>query len=381
MLIKERLLTPGPTQIPARVHAAMAKGDIHHRTPEFEAIFASTLKSYQQLIDSPTLPIFLAGTGTAAMDATLQNIAKAGDKIIVLNGGKFGERWIELAAAQKLECVQICAEWGGTIDFSELEIVLKNNQDAVAFCCQYCETSTTALHPVTEIGKILSKQAPDMLFVVDGITAVGVKPVSMQQQAIDILICGSQKALMLPPGLAMISLSERAWTKVKEVKTSAYYFNFLREYSAHQKNTTAYTPAISLIRGLAEALLMLNEEGLENTYLRHQKLSQAVRAGVKAMGFETVSDHCPAPGVTGFFAPAGLNAKEIKKVALKKFGARLAGGQGQWTDTIIRFGHMGYIDTLDVISGLSALEMSLQICGAKLSSGSGVAVAQAILID
>lgn len=366
--MKELLLTPGPTTIPSEVNEALLNSNIHHRTPEFEAAFAETLDKYAALIDSPTRPIALAGTGTAAMDATLQNICRPGDAILVLEAGKFGERWLEIAETLELSVTHFHAEWGGTFAIDEVRHALTQKK-FVAVCCQYCETSTTALHPVATIGHIIREVAPDALFVVDGITAVGVKPISQQKSEIDVLICGSQKALMLPPGLALISMSERAWRRVEERAASVYYFNLLQERKAHAKNTTAYTPAISLILGLHAALTRMEHEGLENVFERHAQMAALTRRGLAALGFRLLAEDCPAPGVTGGYPPEGYAEGEIRAHVIKHAAIRLAGGQGHLKSAILRFGHMGATTIEEVTRGLLAIEAALVDMGASQLRG------------
>lgn len=358
--MKELLLTPGPTMIPVEVNQALVQSNIHHRTSTFEALFSDTLDRYGALVNSQTRPIALAGTGTAAMDATLQNICQPGDSILILEAGKFGERWIEIAESLQLQVQVLHAEWGETFSLDEVKAQLTHNTYKV-ICCQYCETSTTALHDVHAIGAVIAAQSPDSLFIVDGITAVGVKAVDQQASNIDVLICGSQKALMLPPGLALLSLSDRAWDSIETRAPQTYYFNLLRERIAHANNTTAFTPAINLIAGLNAALRRMEQEGFDQIYARHHEMSQQTRSGLKAFGFTLMAETCPAPGVTGGFPPQGVSGDILRKDILERSAVRLAGGQGSLKGTIVRFGHMGACTLADVQTGLHAIEKSLHV--------------------
>ena len=257
MTFKNRLFTPGPTPIPEQVLDAMRVSGLHHRTPEFQSILERTAEAYAALVDSPTAPVFLSGSGTAAMEAALSHCVADDESLCVLNAGKFGERWLQIAEKRGLKVHEHTCQWGESIEEERFRRFIQKNSDAAAFCMQHCETSTAVLHPLGRIQAILQEEAPDMLLLVDGITAVGTIEISMVSHGIDVLLCGSQKALMLPPGLAMITASKRAWKKMEATAPSHFYLDILKERRSQEKGSTAYTPAIPIIVGL-DAVLHLS---------------------------------------------------------------------------------------------------------------------------
>lgn len=378
-MLKEHLLTPGPTQIPLRVLQAMSQPQIHHRTKDFEKIFRATLDGFKWLVESDNDPVFLACTGTGAMEAALLNSCDPGDKVIVINAGKFGERWSKIAARLGLKTVEITAAAGESPTLEQIEKAVRANADAKALCVQYCETSTAVMHPVPTIGAALQKTAPDMLYIVDAVSALGTLSISMKKDHIDILVAGSQKGLMLPPGLAMLTLSERAWQRAEKVKSRSFYFDLLSERKAHRQDTTAWTPAISIILGLHESLQLFREEGLENVFARHRTVAKAVRSAMEALGLTLLGASFPSPGVTAAFVPAGMDADKLRSALLAASGVRIAGGQDELQGKIIRVGHMGYVDTTEIIGALGALELGLKLCGHVVTLGSGVAAALEVI--
>ncbi len=313
------------------------------------------------------------------MESAIVNCFAPGDKVVVINGGKFGERWLELAKMYSLEVVEIAVDWGSAVRVEQVEQALKDHPDARGVLVQGSETSTTTCHPIEDIAKLTRER--DVLLAVDGITAVGVYDVPMDRWGIDILVTGSQKALMLPPGLACIALSERAWERAKSVCQPRYYFDLARERKSQAGNSTAYTPAISLIFGLEEALSMMKEEGFPQVFARHERNARATRAGVEALGLELLSPNDPSPAATGLYVPEGVDGKKLHGYLRDKMGVAFAGGQGHLKGKIVRLGHLGYIGAFDVITSLSALEMGLRHFGHKVELGRGVGAAQEILMS
>lgn len=365
MVLKQRLFTPGPTPIPERILKAMQVPFLHHRTAEFTEYLQDASQRYQRLVESPTLPVFLTSSGTAAMEAALSQATAAGDKVVVVNGGKFGERWTEIANACGLSVIEICVEWGTTVSEEKFRETLSANPDCRAVCLQYCETSTAVLHPVRNLQKIIAEICPEALSIVDGITAVGTMPVSMKADGIDILLCGSQKALMLPPGLAMVTASERAWERIKKARNFRYYLDLETERKNQIKGVTAWTPAIPLVAGLKEVLCMLEEEGLENVYRRHSNMQLLCRETLLASGFTLTASDCAPPGVTAGFPPEGADSEKLRSYCQKSAGIQLAGGQDQYKGKIVRFGHMGYQDELDMVSVLYSVASALSEQGVE----------------
>ncbi len=311
-MIKKYLLAPGPTPVPESVLLAMAQPIFHHRTPQFEALFADTAKSLQGLFKTTQDVLMLASSGSGAMEAAITNTTSPGDRVLVVNGGKFGERWGKISAAYGLTVTELKVEWGTAVDPAAIAKALKEHPETKLVLMQGSETSTTVLHPVAEVAKITRET--DTLLVVDGITAVGVLDLPMDALGIDVLLTGSQKALMLPPGLAFIALSEKAWKAAAAAKCPRFYFDLKRERDNQQKHTTAWTPAISLIFGLHEALRMMFAEGLDNVFARHDRLARATRAGAEALGSQARRPDRAEPGDDRHL-PAGRRAREARRLS------------------------------------------------------------------
>lgn len=377
-MIKKYLLAPGPTPVPESVLLAMAQPIFHHRTPQFEALFAETSQALQKLFKTTQDVLMLASSGSGAMEAAVTNTTSPGDRVLVVNGGKFGERWGKIAAAYGLVVTELKVEWGSAVDPATIQRALKEHPETKLVLMQGSETSTTALHPVAAVAKITREL--DTLLVVDGITAVGVLDLPMDALGIDILLTGSQKALMLPPGLAFIALSERAWKAVAAAKTPRFYFDLKRERDNQQKHTTAWTPAISLIFGLHESLRLMLAEGLDNVFARHDRLARATRAGAQALGLKLVAPNAPSPATTGIFLPDGVPGKLVGYLR-DKVGITFAGGQDQLKGKICRIAHLGYIGSFDIVTALAALEMGIAAFGKSVEFGKGVGAAQRVLMD
>ncbi len=377
-MLKRYLLTPGPTAVPPEVMLRMSQPLIHHRTPEFEKLFAEVQAGLSWLFQTEQEVLMLASSGTGAMEAAVANLCSAGDTVIVVNGGKFGERWLKISQAFHLKPVEIKVEWGQAVRPAAIAEALKTHPQAKAVLVQASETSTTALHPVKEIAKLT--RDTDTLLVVDGITSVGATETPMDRWGLDVVVTGSQKALMLPPGLAFIALSEKAWKNVETATLPRYYFDLKRERKEQQKHTTAYTPAISLINGLAEVLRMMQEEGLEHIFARHALLAAATRAAARALGLSPLAPLAPSPAATGVFLPEDLNGGPFLKYMRDRMGVDIAGGQDHLKGKIVRISHIGYAGPFDVITALSALEMALHCFGQDVELGRGVRAAQEVLM-
>ncbi|MBI4828421.1 MAG: alanine--glyoxylate aminotransferase family protein [Nitrospinae bacterium] len=374
---KRYLLSPGPTPVPEEVLLEMAKPIMHHRTPQFSAIFSECYKGLQKLFKTGQPVLTLAASGTGAMEAAVVNLFNAGDTVLVVNGGKFGERWGKISQAYGLKVEWLNVEWGQAVAVDAVAAALKNNPSIAAVLTQGSETSTTVAHPIRELAQLT--KGTDTLLVVDGITAVGVVDMPMDEWGIDVMVTGSQKALMLPPGLAFIALSERAWKRNAAAKLPRYYFDLKRERDNQAKDTTAYTPAVSLMIGLRKVFELMFAEGLDNVYKRHDTLARACRAGVAALGLKPLAPLSPANSATGFFTPDGIDGGKLEKGLRDNYGVTFAGGQDHLKGKIIRVAHLGYFDTFDMIVALGAIEMSLAKAGHNAPLGAGVAAAQKIL--
>ncbi|MEA2626876.1 MAG: hypothetical protein QOD06_2921 [Candidatus Binatota bacterium] len=378
-MIKRYLLAPGPTPVPAEVALRMAEPIIHHRTPEFSRLFGEVREGLKKLFQTDQDVLVLSSSGTGAMEAAVVNLLSAGDRVIVVNGGKFGERWTKICATHGVRVEEISVEWGRAVAVDAVRKATDEFPDAKALFVQASETSTTAVHPIEEIARLTRTR--DTLLVVDGITAVGVYDVPMDRWGIDVLVTGSQKALMLPPGLAFIALSERAWKRAGAQHLPTFYFDLARERKNHADNTTAYTPAVSLVTGLHQVLKMIGEEGLENVFARHERLARATRAAVVALGLRLLAPDAPSPAATGFHLPAGVDGGKIAKYLRDRMGVTFAGGQDHLKGKILRIAHIGYFTEFDIVVAIAAVEMALTKFGARIDLGSGVAAAERILVE
>jgi aspartate aminotransferase-like enzyme len=377
-MIKHYLLSPGPTPIPNEVALAMSETMIHHRTPQFNKVFEEARTGLKKLFGTRNDVLMLASSGTGAMEAAVANLFSPRDKVLVVNGGKFGERWLNIANAFGLDPVEMKVEWGQAVKVEEVAKQIKAHPDLKAVMIQASETSTTVFHPVREIAK-LTKNGP--LFLVDGVTAVGVVPIPVDEWDIDVLVTGSQKAMMLPPGLGFISLSERAWKKTKEARLPRFYFDLNLERKNQQKGSGAFTPAVSLIFGVRASLNMMQREGFDRVYARHARMSRATRAAATALGLKLLAPDSPSPAATGIYLPDGIDADRVLDYLRDHMNITLAEGQDQLKGKVIRIAHVGYMGAFDVITAIAALEMALRKFGVELPFGKGVAAAQEVLME
>ncbi len=377
---KKYLMAPGPTPVAEHVALEMANPMIHHRTPQFSKIFAETAEAAKYLFQTKQDVMILASTGTGGMEGCITNLFSPGDKILVINGGKFGERWGKISESYGLSVIWHNVEWGQAADPKEIENILKEDKDVKAILVQASETSTTVAHPIEELSR-LTRDREDILLIVDGITGVGVFELPMDKWGIDAMITGSQKALALPPGLALVSLSKKAWKFNDSASCPRFYFDFKKERKNLASDTSAYTPAVSLVIGLRRVLLDIKEEGLESVYRRHDRLARATRAAANGLGLQLVAPNSPANSSTGIFLPEGMDGGKLFKFIRDDMGVTLAGGQDQWKGKIVRIAHLGYIDSFDIIIAISALEMALKKMGHNVILGKGVAAAQEILLE
>ena len=324
--------------------------------------------------------MILASTGTGGMEGCVTNLFSPKDKVLVINGGKFGERWGKISESYGLTVVWHNVEWGQAADAKVIENILKEDKEIKAIMVQASETSTTVAHPIEELSK-LTRDRGDILLIVDGITGVGVFDLPMDKWGIDAMITGSQKALALPPGLALVGLSEKAWKFNDSASCPRFYFDFKKERKNLANDTSAYTPAVSLVIGLRRVLLDMKEEGLESVYRRHDRLARATRAAANGLGLQIVAPDSPADSSTGIFLPEEIDGGKLFKFIRDDMGVTLAGGQDQWKGKIVRIAHLGYIDSFDIIIAISALEMALKKMGHDVVLGKGVAAAQEILLE
>lgn len=378
-MLKKYLLTPGPTAVPEKVMLDMAMPMIHHRTPEFANIFGYCRENLKKIFKTKEDVLILLGSGTAAMEAAVVNTMNKGDKALVINGGKFGERWVKICSAYGAEVHTIDVEWGKAADPSEVKKFLDKNPDTKCVFVQGSETSTTVYHPIKELAAITKNTTT--LLVVDGITSLGVHDTQMDAWGIDVLLTGSQKAFMLPPGLAFIALSEKAWKTTETSLIPKFYLNLKTELKNQKNNSTAWTAGVNLIIGLKTVLEMMEKEGVENVFKRHGINAKATREGVKALGMELLAPESPSNAATGCFLPEGIDGKTFVKYLRDKCGVALAGGQDKLAGKILRISHLGYHDAFDTITAIAAIEMGLKKFGHPVTLGAGVSAAEEILME
>ncbi len=378
-MIKSYLLAPGPTPVPPEVLAALGRPIIHHRTPQFAAVLAEVQEGLRELFGTHEDVLVLASSGTGAMEGAVTNLLSPGDEAVVVNGGKFGERWTKICRAYGVTVHEIRVEWGRAVAAPAVGAALDAHPQARAVFMQASETSTCVLHPVAAVAEITRRR--DTLLVVDGITAVGVMDLPMDRLGIDVLITGSQKALMLPPGLAFVALSPRAWAAVERATLPRFYFDFARERKGVAERSTAWTPAIGLLFGLQAALALMRAEGWANVHARHDRLARATRAGVTALGLALLAPDAPSPAATAVRVPEGVDGAGLVRYLRDRMHVTFAGGQDQLKGKIVRIAHLGWIGTFDIVTALAALELALHRFGHPVTFGRGVGAAEAVLAD
>ena len=373
---KQRLLTPGPTPLyPPALHAMMAS-DIHHRTEDFRKIYRSCLADLKEVMGTPYDLLMFAASGTGAMDAAVSNLFSKGDKVIVCSAGKFGERWGEIAKAYGLDATVLTASYGDVVTPQRVEAALAQEPATKGVFVQASETSTGAMHDVEAMGRAISKTGA--IFVVDAITGFGTMPLDIDGWGLDVAIGGSQKAFMIPPGLAFMSVSPKAWKLAETATLPHYYFNLKKEKKSGDAGESSWTPSTSLILALAEALRYVKQIGMPHLIVNAQLLAQATRAAVQALGLELFSPGSPGSSVTAVKAPAGMDSGVIVKEFRTRFGAIIANGQGTMKGQIFRVAHLGYFDFADLFGMVAGLEIILNANGHPVKYGTGVAAVEEI---
>lgn len=377
-MFKQRLFTPGPTPVPEEVLLELARPMFHHRTADYRKMLEQVTKDMQYVFGTAQEVYTITGSGSAAMEASVACVVAPGEKMIAVRGGKFGERWGELGVAFGAKVVNLDIEWGSPVTPREIADALTANPDAVAVYLTQCETSTATVSDVEAVAKVVA-QTPALL-VVDGISSIGAIPFKMDAWGVDISVTGSQKALMLPAGLAFIACSAKAWKKIEATQGHAYYVS-LKAYKkalAPPEWDQPYTPNNALVRAAMKSLAMIKAEGIETIWAETRKKAEAIRAAAEALGLQVYSKS-PSDSVTAIVVPEGVDGENLAKVMTKDFGVKPAGGQGKLKGKIIRFTTMGYTDAWDILAAVGALEMALAKVGYKVQIGAGVAAAQKAL--
>ena len=372
-------MAPGPVPVPPDSLRAMAQPMTYHRTEEFEEVIAEVTDTLKYVFQTKNDVIIFTASGTGAMEGAVVNLLSPGDRVLVIVSGKFGERWAEICEAYNIQCISLDLEWGTAVNPDSVAEILESNPDIKCVYATLCETSTGAVHDIAGLGRILEK-AENTLLIVDAVSGLGAVDIQMDNWGVDVVVSGSQKGLMTPPGLGFISLNESAWAAVEKAGLPRYYFDLRKaRESLEEKRQTPFTCSVPLILALQESLALIKREGLANTLARHAKLAQATRAGVTALGLELFAATSPANALTSVKMPEGVDGKALVKLLKDKYGITLAGGQARLSGKIIRIAHLGYCDDFDVITAISALEMALPELGYAVPSGAGVRAAEEIL--
>ncbi len=411
---KRRLLTPGPTEIPERGRLALARQIVHHRTPEFRKLLAEVLAGLKYVFQTEHDVLVLTSSGTGGMEAAVVNLVPRGGKAIVLESGKFSERWRLVCERFGIEVVRYEVPWGEPFEAEHVASLLRQHPDTVAVYTTLSESSTGVGHDIEAIGRAIrgagvsgagvsgagvsgagvspvsardTGETPVLrlppvppLLVVDAISGAGAMPCRTDAWGIDVLVVGSQKALMGPPGLAFLAISPAAWRQIESIPRPAFYFDLLAYRKALQQPDTPYTPAIPLVIALAETLQAIREQGIENVWARTNLLARAARAGIEALGMRLVARR-PADSLTAAYFPEGVDGKALLRRLEARFGLKLAGGQGPLSGKIFRMAHFGTVDELDILSALAAIELALAELGQPVKLGAGVAAASRVLAE
>jgi aspartate aminotransferase-like enzyme len=376
---KTRLLTPGPTPLyPPALHAMMGS-DIHHRTEDFRNIYRATLADLKELMGTSSDVLVLVASGSGAMESAVSNLFSRGEKVIVCSAGKFGERWVDMTKAFGLDSVVLKAEYGSTVRPEEVEAALAANPGARGVFVQASETSTGAQHNVRAMGQAIAKT--DAIFVVDAITGLGTMPLDIDGWGLDVVVGGSQKAFMIPPGLAFLAISPKAWKRAETADLPHYYFDLKKEKKNAALGESSWTPNTSLIIALGAALKYIKTVGMDKLVENAQLLARATRAAATELGLELFAPGSPCSSVTAVKSPEGLDSGVIVKEFRNRFGAIIANGQGSMKGKIFRIAHLGYFDFADLFGVVAELELILAASGHPVRFGAGVAAVQRVYAE
>jgi aspartate aminotransferase-like enzyme len=375
-MAKIRLFTPGPTPVPEQVMLEMAQPMDHHRTAGYQAILGKVLEGLKYVFQTKNDVLVFTSSGTGSMEGAIVCTAQPGKKTLIVQGGKFGERWGEVCAAFDIPHTVMNVEWGHGACPKAIEKALKDDPTIGAVVVVHCETSTAAASDIEAIAKVIAKTPA--VFIVDAISSAAGMPIKVDEWGIDIVCTGSQKALMLPPGLAFAVVSEKAWKIIEANKPKAFYFDYRAYRKAIKDVDTPYTSALTLVKGLNKSLEMIKAEGIENIWARVAKLAEASRKAFEAMGLKIYAAD-PADSVTAFYTPEGIDEGAFRKTLRAKYGVQLAAGQGKIKGKVVRITHMGYVDMVDTMGAIAAIEAVLLQMGYKMTPGVGLAAAQKVL--
>ncbi len=372
------LMTPGPSPVPSFLREKLAKEIIHHRTDEFRRILSEVHQGLQSIFLTKNPVVVLSSSGTGAMEAAVSNLFSKGDKVIAVSGGKFGERWMEISKNFSLETVKMEIDWGSAPDPKDLEELLTKNKEVKGVLTTLCETSTATVYDIESLSRIVKKH--NAIIVVDAISGLGQDKLLTDQWGIDVVVGGSQKGLMLPPGLSFLSIGNAAKEMIEQSNLPKYYFDLKSALAKHLDNDTPYNPSISLIVALQAALEAINTEGIENRWQRFEKLAEGTRSAAKELGLSLLSTR-PSASVTAINLPESINSSEVVKFLRGEYGLSIAGGQAQLKNKIVRVAHMGWINEQDLISCFCLLEIALRKFGHQFKTGASLALLEEVFYD
>lgn len=374
---KQFLMIPGPTPVPETALLAMAKHPMGHRSSEFSAVLTEVMQDLKWLFQTEEDVFIFTSSGTGAMEAAIYNLVNQGDKVLSLVIGNFGERWAKIAKMRGADVEVIAAEWGKAIEPAVLKARLDQdvNKEIKFVTLTHNETSTGVTNDLKTLNDVIQEHGA--ISIVDGVTSVGALPLKMDEWKVDVVVSGSQKGFMIPPGLAFLACSKKAWKAYENCKNPSFYFNFGAYKKSAAENTTPYTPNVSLIMALRETLKMMKAEGLENIYDRHAKLAAGLRAGVRKLGLNLFveDDSIASNAITAILPPDGITVPEIRKTLNKDFDIVVANGQNQLQDKIFRMGHLGFVSERDLITAIGSLEMALIKLGYQCRQGEAISAA------
>jgi len=376
---KQRLLTPGPTPLYPGALQAMMASDIHHRTEDFRRLHQAALTDLKQVLGTSHDVLVFCSSGTGAMEAAVSNLFSRGEKVIACSAGKFGERWVEIARAFGLETIVLKADYGRAVRVEQVEQALAANPDVRGVFVQASETSTGVAHDVRGMAAAVART--EAIFVVDAITGLGTMPLDIDGWGLDVVVGGSQKAFMIPPGLAFLAVSPKAWRRAETADLPHYYFDLRKEKKSADKGESSWTPSTALLLALSAALGYIKQIGMDKLIENAQLLARATREAVRELGLELFAVDTPAASVTAVKAPAGWDSGLIVNEFRNRFGAIIANGQGVMKGKIFRIAHLGYFDFADVFAIIAGLEVILNGNGFPVRYGSGVAAAQRVYAE
>ena len=378
MTQKRYLFAPGPTSVPPEILSELAKPVLHHREPEFLRVLTEVRAGLKYLFQTAGEVTMLAASGTGGMEAAVANLFSAGERALVISSGKFGERWGELCAAYGVEATTLAVPWGEAVNPAEVAETLAGDASIRAVCVQACETSTGVAHDVRALADIVHGY-PNALLIVDAVSSLGAVDLPTDAWGLDAVVAGSQKAMMLPPGLAFVALSEKAWQRAEHTTLPRYYFDLPKIRHDLRHNDHPYTLPTSLVVALRESLKRIQAEGLEHIFRRHRHLAEATRAGVKALGLAILPEKAASDALTVVKVPEGIDGARIPKLFEELCGITIVGGQDRLRGKVFRLAHMGYVDTFDVVTMMAAVELVLQRLGYPVQWGAAVRAAQEVL--